>query len=60
VPFPNSRKPSKDHLLNALGYKEIYFGRFVIVYRYDEEEQKVYINHIADTQIDYPNSYKID
>jgi toxin ParE1/3/4 len=56
--FPNSGKPSKDHLLHSLGYKEIYSGRFAIVYRADEGERKVYINHIADTQTDYPNLFK--
>ncbi|KEZ89765.1 type II toxin-antitoxin system RelE/ParE family toxin [Lacrimispora celerecrescens] len=56
--FPNSGTPSKDRLLKLLGYKEIYSGRFVIVYRADEGEGKVFINHIADTQTDYPNLFK--
>lgn len=56
--FPNSGMPSKDKLLKSIGFKEIFSGRFVIVYRVDEGEGKIYINHIADTQTDYPNLFK--
>lgn len=40
--------PSKDQLLRRLGYRELYSGRFVAVYR--REDEIIYIYHIADTQ----------
>ena len=56
--YPGSGVPCKDRQLKNLGYRELFSGRFVIVYRVDEGEQKLYINHIADTQTDYPHLYK--
>ena len=56
--YPGSGVPCKDRQLKNLGDRELFSGRFVIVYRVDEGEQKLYINHIADTQTDYPHLYK--
>ena len=53
---PQMGVPSKDRLLKQLGYRELYSGRFVIVYR--PEHDIVYIYHIADTLRDYPNLFK--
>ncbi len=53
---PNIGVPSKDRLLRQLGYRELYSGRFVAVYR--KEDDSIYIYHIADTQRDYPNLFK--
>lgn len=47
----------KDRLLKKLGYREIYSGRFVAVYRIDMDQKIIFINHIADTQMDYPNLF---
>ncbi|MBE5984866.1 MAG: type II toxin-antitoxin system RelE/ParE family toxin [Paenibacillaceae bacterium] len=55
--------PSKDELLRKLGYKELYSGRFVVIYRVEPQDNKIFIYHIADTQTDYPKSFnnlKID
>lgn len=46
---------SKDTLLRRLGYRELYSGRFVAIYR--QESNTIYIYHIADTQTDYPNLF---
>lgn len=56
--FPGSGLPSKDRLLKKLGYREIYSGRFVAVYRIDMDQKIIFINHFADTQMDYPNLFK--
>ena len=56
--YPGSGVPCTDRQLKNLGYRELFSGRFVIVYRVDEGEQKLYINHSADTQTDYPHLYK--
>lgn len=53
---PELGVPSKDRLLKQLGYRELYTGRFVIIYR--KENETVYIYHIADTQTDYPHLFK--
>lgn len=54
--YTNLGVPSKDQLLRRLGYRELYSGRFVAVYR--REDEIIYIYHIADTQRDYPNLFK--
>ena len=56
--FPNSGVPAKDSMLRKLGYKEFYSGRFVAVYRVEPEYERIYIYHIADTQMDYPHMYR--
>lgn len=48
--------PSKERLLRQLGYRELYSGRFVAVYRIENEI--IYIYHIADAQRDYPSLFK--
>ncbi len=53
---PNLGAPSKDRLLGQFGYRELYSGRFVAVYR--KENDIIYIYHIADTQTDYPHLFK--
>lgn len=53
---PDIGVPSKDRLLRQLGYRELYSGRFVAIYR--KEDSTIYIYHIADTQRDYPNLFK--
>lgn len=55
--FDNAGLTSKDSVLRSLGYREIYSGRFVIIYRVDKGEKKVYIYHVADTQRDYPHLF---
>ncbi len=61
--YPYSGVPAKDDLLRKLGYKELYSGRFVVIYRVELQDNKIFIYHIADTQTDYPKSFnnlKID
>lgn len=47
---------SKDKILKQLGYRELYSGRFVVVYR--REAEVIYIYHVADTQVDYPHLFR--
>lgn len=53
---PNLGGQSKDTLLRQLGYRELYSGRFVAIFR--RENETIYIYHIADTQTDYPNLFR--
>lgn len=48
--------PSKDKILRQLGYRELYSGRFVVIYRWEAEQ--IYIYHVADTQADYPHLFQ--
>lgn len=53
---PGLGVPSKDRILRQLGYRELYSGRFIAIYR--KEKDVIYVYHIADTQTDYPNLFK--
>lgn len=48
--------PSKDKVLKQLGYRELYSGCFVVIYR--RETDVIYVYHVADTQTDYPHLFR--
>lgn len=56
--WPDAGVPAKHRDLKKQGYKEIYPGRYVVIYKAEAIEGKIYIYHIADTKMDYPHFYR--
>ena len=54
--FPNLGTTTPDEVLNSMGYRQILSRNHVIIYAI--QDFTIFIYHVANTRVDYPNVFK--
>ena len=56
--FPLSGHPPRDRWLKRENYRYVISGKYIMIYRYMEADNTVYVYHIAHGARDYPALFK--